>query len=167
MNIHLFTPDPVDNARYLDDARARKMILENLQMMSAALHRHGIGDQFKPLTNSGTPYRVSHERHPSTLWVGDSRSNLLWLCDYTEALYVRYKRSGGKAYMSVPFNLQRVREGALKLSDEGLTPFVNCARSKELGIDFTGVDDIHEAYFGYINARWDNDTIKLTWSGIE
>lgn len=167
MNIHFFNPDPIINANYLDDRRRNKMIIENLQMMSAALDRHGVGDQFKPLANSGKPYRVSHKNHPSTLWAGDSRSNLLWLCGYTEALYARYRRSGGKAYMSIPFNLARVREGALRLPEKGLTEFVNCARSKELGIDYTHVSNVFDAYKLYMDNRWSVDTIKLTWSGVE
>jgi len=167
MNIHFFHSDPVVNARYLDDRRRNKMILENLQMMATALHVRGIDDQFKPLTNSGKVYRKTHENHPSNKWCRESRSNLLWLCDYTEALYDRYKRSGGKAYLSVPFNLQRVREGALKLPEKGLTKFVNCARSKDLGIDYTDVEDIFSAYQNYMADRWELDTIKLEWTGVE
>lgn len=167
MNIHFFHSDPVINATFLDDIRARKMILENLQMMSSALHKNGIDDQFKPLTKQGSPFRVTHINHPSTIWASSSRANLLWLCDYTEALYERYRRSGGTAYKNVPDNLQRVRYGALRISEERLTEFVNCARSKDLGIDYTHVSDIHKAYFGYMNDRWDMDTIKLTWSGVE
>lgn len=166
MNIHFFHSDPVYNANYLDDSRRNKMMIENLQMMSAALHRHGVDDQFKPLAKSGKPYRISHQSHPSTLWVGQTRQNLLWLCDYTEALYNRYKRAGGQAFTDVLTNLERVREGALRLPDGGLTPFVNCAASQSLGIDFKHIKDIHEAYKLYIQARWTRDTIKLTWTGL-
>lgn len=166
MNIHFFHPDPTINANYLDDARARKMIVENLQMMASALHRHGLTD-YLPLNKQGKSYRTSHSKHPSTLWAGDSRSNLLWLCTYTEALYSRYKRSGGLAYTNVPDNLKRVREGALRMSDTGLTSFVNCARSKALNLDFTWMENVHEAYEIYMENRWLTDTIKLKWSGIE
>jgi hypothetical protein len=144
MNIHFFHPDPTYNANYLDDVRARKMMVENLQMMSAALHRHGLPDQFKPLAKSGKPYRISHINHPSTIWSGNSRQNLLWLCDYTEALYNRYKRAGGQAFTDVLPNLERVREGALKLPDVGLTPFVNCAAAQSLNINFKRINNIHE-----------------------
>lgn len=167
MNIHFFHPDPTINARYLDNVRARKMMTENLQMMASALRRHEVDPQLLPLNNQGKVYGNSHPNHPSTIWAGDSRTNLLWLCDYTEALYARYKRAGGKAYMSVPFNLQRVREGALRLPDKGLTPFVNCARSKDLGIDYTDVEDVFTAYKLYLGDRWERDTITLTWSGNE
>ncbi len=69
--------------------------------------------------------------------------------------------------MDVPSNLKKVREAITKLKDVGLTPFVNCARANDLGIDFTDINNVHEAYFAYINARWDMDTISLTWSGVE
>lgn len=166
MNIHFFTSDPITNANYLDDRRRNKMIVENLQMMSAALDRHGL-DEFKPLAKSGNPYRVTHPRHTSTLWAGDSRSNLLWLCDYTEALYARYRRSGGQSYTNVPDNLARVREGALRMPEKGLTEFVNCARSKALELDFTWMENVHQAYKAYMENRWFMDTIELKWSGIE
>lgn len=166
MNIHFFHPNPVTNANYLDDVRVRKMMVENLQMMAAALARHSVPDQFKPVSKSGKPYRISHANHPSTLWAGASRQNLLWLCDYTEALYDRYKRSGGQAFELVMPSLENVRKGALQLPDVGLTPFVNCAASDSLGINFKHLDDIHTAYLLYINSRWDLDTIKLTWTGL-
>lgn len=166
MNIHFFHPDPTTNANYLDDKRLIKMITENLQMMAAALHRHGLTDHL-PLNKQGKPYRISHPHHPSTIWTGDSRSNLLWLCTYTEALYSRYKRAGGQAFTNVPDNLVRVREGALRMPDEGLTEFVNCARSKDLGIDYTDVEDVFTAYQLYMGSRWEMDTIKLTWTGVD
>lgn len=165
MNIHFFHPDPIINANYLDDRRLIKMITENFQMLAAALHRHGL-TEYLPFNKQGKPYGNSHPFHPSTLWSGDSRSNFLWLIDYSEALYNRYKRSGGKAFTHVPDNLQRVREGALKLPEKGLTPFVNCARSKDLGLDFTHVEDVFEAYKMYMDKRWELDTIELKWSGL-
>lgn len=165
MNIHFFTSDPVLNANYLDDIRVRKMITENFQMLAAALHRHGF-TEYLPTNKQGKPYGNSHPKHPSTLWTGDSRSNFLWLCTYTEALYARYKRSGGEAFTNVLLNLKKVREGALNLPEKGLTEFANCARSKNLGIDHTNNPDVCNAYIEYMNDRWDLDTIKLTWTGI-
>ena len=35
----------------------------------------------------------------------------------------------------------------------GSTPFVNCARNKNLGIDFTHLE-VHLAYRSYLVARW-------------
>lgn len=166
MNIHFFTNDPVDNAKYLDDTRARKLLVENLQMLATALIVNNVTSEYLPLTNNGVPFKISHPKHPSTLWTCSSRSNMLWLCDYTEALYNRYKRSGGKAFLSVPFNLARIRKGAEFVPDKGITVKPNCARSKELGIDHTNNPDIHDAYFAYMNDRWDIDTIKLTWTGV-
>lgn len=166
MNIHFFDKNPMLNANYLDDVRVRKMITENFQMIASAFYRHNLPTSFMPLNKLNLPYGNSHPKHPSTLWTGDSRSNLIWLCDYTEALYNRYLRSGRTAHKAVPYNLKLARSGALEIPDVGLTPFVNCARSKELGIDYTREKDVHKAYFQYMNDRWDRDKIKLTWSGL-
>ena len=50
------------------------------------------------------------------------------------------------------------------LPNIGLLPFSNCARSKEKGIDYTGVDDIYLAYKLYLNDRWDQDKREPAWS---
>lgn len=165
MNIHFFHSDPVINANFLDDVRVRKMMIENFQMMASALIRHNSPTEFLPVTKSNQPYRKSHENHPSTLWTGASRSNLLWLCTYTEALYNRYKRASGTAFELVLPNLENIRKGALNVPELGLTPFVNCARASSLRIDYTNEPDVHTAYLKYIQSRWQNDTIRLTWTG--
>ena len=166
MNIHFFHSDPVINARYLDDIRLRKMITENMQMIATTFHVLNL-PEYIPLNKQLKPYRSSHVNHPSTVWVRKSKANLLWLCDYTEAMYARYKRSGGQAFTNIPDNLKKAREGALKLPDVGLTKFANCARHKDLGIDYTWMEDAHIAYQSYMADRWEMDTIKLTWTGVD
>ena len=46
---------------------------------------------------------------------------------------------------------------------EGLTPFANCARNLERGVDYSDVDDVHQAYRMYMNDRWKENNITLTW----
>ena len=46
---------------------------------------------------------------------------------------------------------------------EDLTPFVNCARNLERGVDYSDVDDVHQAYRMYMNDRWKENNITLTW----
>tara|TARA_R100001443_G_C3241701_1_gene150943 strand:- start:75 stop:341 length:267 start_codon:yes stop_codon:yes gene_type:complete len=47
--------------------------------------------------------------------------------------------------------------------DEYLTPFANCARNLERGVDYSEVDDVHQAYRMYMNDRWKERNITLTW----
>jgi hypothetical protein len=46
---------------------------------------------------------------------------------------------------------------------EGLTEFVNCARNQERGVDYSHVEDVHKAYRLYMNDRWKERNITLTW----
>ena len=46
---------------------------------------------------------------------------------------------------------------------EDLTPFANCARNLERGVDYSDVDDVHQAYRMYMNDRWKENNITLTW----
>jgi acyl carrier protein phosphodiesterase len=46
---------------------------------------------------------------------------------------------------------------------EDLTPFANCARNLERGVDYSEHPDVHEAYRMYMNDRWKENNITLTW----
>ena len=47
---------------------------------------------------------------------------------------------------------------------EELTAFANCARNLERGVDYSDVDDVQKAYRMYMNDRWKERTITLTWN---
>jgi len=46
-----------------------------------------------------------------------------------------------------------------------LSPFANCARNKSLGIDFTTITNVHDAYKNYLCERWKNDKLTPVWKG--
>jgi len=46
---------------------------------------------------------------------------------------------------------------------EDLTPFANCARNLERGVDYSEHPDVHQAYRMYMNDRWKENNITLTW----
>ena len=46
-----------------------------------------------------------------------------------------------------------------------MSPFPNCTRNKELGIDYRSNPNVFLAYQMYLNDRWDNDKRKPTWYG--
>lgn len=167
MNIHFTSHDPEECAQYLDDVRHRKMMSENFQMFATALGLNNVSKGYYPIKVNGKLYKdQGHKHHLSTLWVAESRENMLWLCDYTQALYERYKRTKGKAFRWIPFNLLRVRQGALKLPSKGLTKKPNCAANDSHGVSYKHIDCINTAYMLYLNDRWDGDKRESTWSGV-
>jgi uncharacterized protein YbaA (DUF1428 family) len=90
MNIFVLDENPVTAAKYMDDVRVPKMCVESAQMMASALRRHGVTDEYMPLTKAGKPYKGGYKHHPCTVWAGDSRANFQWLADHALGLLNEY-----------------------------------------------------------------------------
>ena len=154
MNIFAFSPDTRLSALWLDDVRKNKMILETAQLLSTAIR---FNDPFTELP----VYKSAYMGHPCTKWTRESRANFHWLTNYMEEL-CKQKSGNHKSSSLIPYFRQYAKEGSFKSED--MTPHVNCARNKERGVDFSHVTDVHDAYRQYINARWTEKTIRLTWN---
>lgn len=89
MNIFYLDTEPRRAARYHCDNHVVKMILESTQMLSAVHHR-----QRAP----SPPYKLSHSRHPCTLWAGDSLLNYRWLQELASYLCDEYTSRYGKVH---------------------------------------------------------------------
>lgn len=155
MNIFASDQSPVTSAEVLDDVRLRKMVLETAQMLCTALRiRHGYDD---------VPYKNAHPNHPLSKWLLQSNGNIFWLFHHGVALHQEYKHRFGKDHASglVILSLSHIIGD---LQDEELQPFVNCARNKSLGIDYTDIADVHEAYRLYLSDRWLTDKRDPKWT---
>jgi hypothetical protein len=71
MNIFFLDFDTKKCAEYHCDKHVVKMILETAQLLCGS---HWI-------TGSEAPYKLSHKNHPCSIWVRESLSNYLYLCD--------------------------------------------------------------------------------------
>lgn len=152
MNIFITDSCPVKSAQYLDNKRKVKMALESTQMLATALNVHGIT----------TGYKTAHLNHPCSIWARQSKQNWMWLWEHAVALCSEYKRIYNKEHACVKM-LHRMIGNEKILPDIGLTSFVNCARSKEKGIDFTDQRDVHLAYQLYLSSRWETDKREPEW----
>ena len=52
---------------------------------------------------------------------------------------------------------------ALDWTEKRIEEPVNCAKSDELGIDYTHVDDVYTAYQFYLNHKWSLQKKPPTW----
>ena len=68
------------------------MILESAQMLCAVHHRYG--ETFPNM------YKLTHPKHPCTLWAGENIANYNWLCDMMQALNSQRVRRGKTAHKS-------------------------------------------------------------------
>jgi hypothetical protein len=153
MNIFVTSLCPTESAKFLDDKRKIKMALESTQMLATALNVHGIE----------TGYKTAHLNHPCSIWARQSKQNWVWLWEHAVALCSEYKRIYGKDHACVKMLYSMIGNEDV-LPNIGLLPFSNCARSKEKGIDYTTLNDVHLAYKLYLNDRWDQDKRQPTWS---
>ena len=80
MNIFLLNWDIETNAQWHCDKHVVKMPLETTQMLSTVYHRY---------TNDG-PYKPVHQKHPCTLWAGETVLNYLYLHKLGIALCKEY-----------------------------------------------------------------------------
>jgi len=143
MNLFVQSPDPYISAAMLDNKRVVKMTVETVQLLSTAMHLNGA---------TTTPYKPTHPHHPVTLWCARSRGNYLWALEHLRGLASEYTRRYGKIHKSSLY-IPEVQEGALWIPDGVLQPFVNCARNKDKGVDFTHIQDVHLAYRLYLQER--------------
>ncbi len=69
MNVFFLDKDPAECAKGHYDTHVVKMILESAQLLSTAHH----------LCGDGGPYKVTHQNHPSAVWVRQSVAHYSWL----------------------------------------------------------------------------------------
>lgn len=116
MNIFALDKDPYVAARYHNDKHCVKMILEDAQMLSTALHESGVGD---------VPYRPTHKNHPSAKWVRETRSNYKWAIKLLDGLLQQYSERYNKVHACQRyFNFFAMH--ANSIPDGPLTPIPQC-----------------------------------------
>ena len=152
MNIFVTNKCPILSARHLDNVRRNKMLLESCQLLSTAVNYHG----------GKAPYKTSHLNHPVSIWTRQTKSNYTWVAEHAMELSKLYTRKTGKEHKCHAVLLQLINMIDYIPNGE-LTPFVNCARNKDKGVDFIHVQDVFTAYQLYLNARWEMDIKEPAW----
>lgn len=158
MNIFAYDQCPTQSAKWLDDIRKNKMIVESAQLLSTAMH------QLQPKLADNV-YRPSYVNHPCAVWARASLGNFVWLLTHMEAMVKQRVKPHKSANLLPEFRrFAELCDGNSRIfPQKNMTPFANCARNKSLNVDFTHIPNTHAAYRLYSKCRWQNDTIKLSW----
>ncbi len=146
MNIFILDENPIIAARYMDDVRVPKMVVETAQMMASSLRRHGATDEQMPLTQKGTPYKGGYHNHPCTVWAGDSLNNFLWLYQHGVALGEQYYKRFGKQHACTK-PIMYMGSMAHMITNTGLTPFAQAMPDEYKN------DDAVVAYRNYYKSK--------------
>lgn len=151
MNIFATDPDPKVAAYHLDDKRVIKMILESAQMLSTAIRSRGLTHDWL--------YKRTHESHPCSIWVRESRENFDWLITYSLELCAAYTYVYGRVHKSEAF-IRRYVEYRYLFKSKGLQPFTNCSNYPEL--------ETNLAYRVRLLEKWETiDKRAPTWKNRE
>lgn len=94
MNRFITDLNPVIAAQHQCDKHLRKMIIEEAQMLSTALH------DWRPHLYGEALYKPVHNRHPCTLWAGASSPNWLWGFAHFIGLCKEYEFRFDKMHMT-------------------------------------------------------------------
>lgn len=166
MNIFVTSECPLWSARWLDDKRVGKMLMEANQMLSQAVK--SVADKEKWISYVSPECLVvgtAYSNHPCTLWVRESQGNFLWLVAHAKELAHQFSKRFGKGHASAKrteniANLYFSLCPASHLAEQ--TPFANCASNNSLNLSFKHLPVI-EAYRAYLNERWKTDVRSVTW----
>jgi hypothetical protein len=142
MNIFATSPCPIESAKYLDDKRKIKMLLESAQLLAT--------------------YKPTHVNHPAAIWARQTKRNYIWLLRHFAALCREYTRISGKIHKCASFT-REFTAGIVHIPDGDLLPFANCAANVSKGVSFKNMLDTHLAYRLYLQERWKGDVKQPTW----
>jgi hypothetical protein len=114
MNLFSTSICPDQSARWLVDRHVTKMGTELVQMLCTAYHLQGIQ----------APYKPTHPKHPSNIWIRASYDNFQWAIAHGHAIFDEYTARYGKIHKSQAV-LDWCEENVSKLRFDtfDLTPF--------------------------------------------
>jgi hypothetical protein len=98
MNIFITSKCAIESAKNLCDKHIPKLVVEDFQMLTCAVIRHGAPVNELPLTKSGNPAKGGYHRHPCSVWAGDTRSNFNWLVEHAKETCAEYTLRYGKVH---------------------------------------------------------------------
>ena len=139
MNIFFLDYDLKKCAEYHCDKHVVKMILETAQLLCGAQH---LTRQVTDQVIDQVPYKLSHKNHPCSIWVRESLSNYLLLCELGLELCKEYTHRYEKRHKSQDV-IEWCIMNKIKIDDKGLT-----TPPKAMPDEYK-VDDVVESYRNY------------------
>lgn len=121
MNIFILDTDPKKAAEYHCDKHVVKMILESAQLLSSAHWIHFLHNSNKSLkdfkkvkdlkewlynnihSNKKPPYKLTHHKHPCSIWTRENNKNYLWLVSLLDNLCAEYTKRYHKIHKTAQY----------------------------------------------------------------
>jgi len=120
MNRFIINYSPELCARDLCDKHVVKMPLEEAQMLCTTVRLHA-----PEYAEEVGLYRAVHQKHPCTIWAGQTRANYLYSLDMFREMCREYTHRYGKVHASWRL-YDALVDAAQYLPDGGITPHPEC-----------------------------------------
>jgi len=120
MNRFLINYSPELCARDLCDKHVVKMPLEEAQMLCTTMRLHA-----PEYAEEARLYRAVHQKHPCTIWAGQSRANYEYSLDMFREMCREYTHRYDKVHASWRL-YDALVDGAQYVPDGGITPHPEC-----------------------------------------
>ena len=149
MNIFVLDLDPKKAAKYHCNKHVVKMILECSQMLCASHWMHLLKNNYKGsvsdfkrirdmqkwlLENTPPqeqpPWKLSHTRHPCTIWTNQSLGNYMWHWNLGMSLCKEYTKRYDKKTHKSEAVLEWLGKNRPKFSETEMTPFPICMKEE-------------------------------------
>ncbi len=167
MNTFILSSDPKEAARYHCNKHVIKMILESAQMLCASHWIHLLQSQEKSLgdfrrvrdaqtwayentpKNLQPPWKMTHMRHPCTLWTSKNVSNYHWQLRLCESLIHEYKLRYKKIHKTSHEAKWLSKNIPVGIKGEAITPFPVCMKDDFKIYEECGSIDVVGSYRNY------------------
>lgn len=143
MNIFAVSPDPLICAKYLDDRRLVKMVLETAQILSTA----------RIVKGKSAPYKLTHQSHPVVVWAKKKYVHRVWLAFLLREYYMEYRLRFRKEHQAW-IKMEKCVAPYLRQPLPVNLKFANCAAHAGYSVSFKHISDVHKAYKLYLKKRW-------------
>jgi len=187
MNTFILSLDPKEAARFHCNKHVVKMILESAQMLCAAHWLHLLKSEEKTLKDFKRirdaqqwayenipkelqpPWKMSHLRHPCTVWTAENISNYAWQLSLCQSLLIEYTRRYGKKHKTEVEARWLTKNFPLNIDSGCLTDFPVCMKDEYKVYRQPGIVDVVESYKNYYIkdkvrfAKWEPRASTPKW----
>jgi len=187
MNTFVLSYDPKEAASFHCNKHVVKMILESAQMLCAAHWTHLLKKEGKSISDfkrikdaqawayEHTPtalqpsWKMSHMRHPCTVWTGENISNYAWQLSLCESLIEEYTKRYGRIHKSTTVATWLRQNLPIEIEEKSLSNFPVCMREEYKVYNEQGIIDVVESYRNYYLrdkvrfAKWEPRSNTPVW----
>lgn len=187
MNIFVLSFEPAESARFHCNKHVVKMIIESAQMLCTAHWLHLLKSKGKSLSDFKRikdaqswlyentnidlhpPYKMTHTRHPCTVWTSSNIANYFWQLRLLESLLFEYKKRYKKIHKTKQYAKWLRKNEPVNMKNDFIEEFPVCMKDNFKVYKACGKIDVVASYRNYYIkdkvrfAKWEPHSRTPDW----